>query len=200
MQLSEVTDSINTYVLYGYKKAALQWFLHPNLAHNKLYKYSARIPWTNTAFWVAPSWFKPVWIVSSYQVQTGNNQHNDEDDDDDSDDDDDDDNNNNNNNNVKTKVMVVITGAPGTVWKSLAKYLRNIVGKHDVKELQNTAILCTAHTLRKVLMWKYKTYLTCGITFHVTQIANTEQLQHYTPQKDGLFQVYNCNYRAWRWY
>jgi len=28
----------------------------------------------------------------------------------------------------------------------------NIPGKHEVKELQKTAILGTAHTLRKVLM------------------------------------------------
>jgi hypothetical protein len=44
------------------------------------------------------------------------------------DDDDDDDNNNNNNNNI------------------------NIPGNHEVKELQKTAILGTAHILRKVLM------------------------------------------------
>jgi hypothetical protein len=33
-------------------------------------------------------------------------------------------------------------------------------GKHDVKELHKTATLGAAHTIRKVLMWKYKTYLT----------------------------------------
>jgi hypothetical protein len=30
--------------------------------------------------------------------------------------------------------------------------LSNIPGKHEVKELQTTAILCTAHRLREVLM------------------------------------------------
>jgi hypothetical protein len=54
--------------------------------------------------------------------------------------------------NVKTKVIPVIIGATGTISKSFRKYVRNILGKHEVKELQKTAILDTAHILRKVLM------------------------------------------------
>jgi hypothetical protein len=54
--------------------------------------------------------------------------------------------------NLKTKVMSVIIGATGTISKSFRKYLSSIPGKHDIKELQKTAILGTAHTLRKVLM------------------------------------------------
>jgi hypothetical protein len=54
--------------------------------------------------------------------------------------------------NVTTKVMSVIIGATGTISKSFRKYLSSVPGKHDVKELQKTAILGTAHTLRKVLM------------------------------------------------
>jgi len=54
--------------------------------------------------------------------------------------------------NVKTKVIPVIIGATGTISKSFRKYVSNIPGKHEVKELQKTAILGTAHTLRKVLM------------------------------------------------
>jgi len=54
--------------------------------------------------------------------------------------------------NVKTKVIPVITGATGTVSKSFRKYVSNIPGKHEVKVLQKTAILGTAHILRKVLM------------------------------------------------
>ena len=54
--------------------------------------------------------------------------------------------------NVKTKVTPVIIGATGTISKSFRKYVSNIPGKHEVKELQKTAILGTAHTLRKVLM------------------------------------------------
>jgi len=54
--------------------------------------------------------------------------------------------------NVKTKVITVIIGATGTISKSFRKYVSNITGKHEVKELQKTAILGTAHKLRKVLM------------------------------------------------
>jgi hypothetical protein len=54
--------------------------------------------------------------------------------------------------NVKTKVTPVIIGATGTVSKSFKKYLSSTPGKHEVKELQKTAILDTAHILRKVLM------------------------------------------------
>jgi hypothetical protein len=53
--------------------------------------------------------------------------------------------------NVKTQVRSVIIGATGTISKSFRKYLSSIPGKHDVKELQKTAILGTAHVLRKVL-------------------------------------------------
>jgi len=52
--------------------------------------------------------------------------------------------------NVKTKVIPEITGATGTISKSFRKYMSNIPGKHEVKELQKTAILGTAHILRKV--------------------------------------------------
>jgi len=54
--------------------------------------------------------------------------------------------------NVKTKVMPVLTGVTRTISKSFRKYVNNIPGKHEVKELQKTAILGTAHILRKVLM------------------------------------------------
>jgi hypothetical protein len=36
--------------------------------------------------------------------------------------------------------------------KTFRKYVSNIPGNHEVKELQKTAILGTAHILRKVLM------------------------------------------------
>ena len=51
----------------------------------------------------------------------------------------------------KTKVAPVIIGATGTISKSFRKYVSNIPGNHEVKELQKTAILGTAHILRKVL-------------------------------------------------
>jgi hypothetical protein len=53
--------------------------------------------------------------------------------------------------NVKTKAIRVIIGATGTISKSFTKYVSNIPGNHEVKELQKTAILGTAHILRKVL-------------------------------------------------
>ena len=53
--------------------------------------------------------------------------------------------------NVKTRVIPVIIGATGTIYKSFRKYVSDIPGNHDVKELQKTAILGTAHILRKVL-------------------------------------------------
>ena len=53
--------------------------------------------------------------------------------------------------NVKTKVIPVIIGATGTISKSFRKYVNNIPGNHEVKELQKTAILGTTHILRKVL-------------------------------------------------
>jgi len=54
--------------------------------------------------------------------------------------------------NVKTKTIPVIIGATGTISKSFRKYVNNIPGKHEVKELQKTAILGTAQILQKVLM------------------------------------------------
>ena len=53
--------------------------------------------------------------------------------------------------NVKAKVIPVIIGGTGTISKSFRKYVRNIPGNHEVKELQKTAILGTAHILGKVL-------------------------------------------------
>jgi type I site-specific restriction endonuclease len=61
-------------------------------------------------------------------------------------DDDDDDNNNNNNN------KPVIIRATGTISKSFRKYMSTIPGNHDVRKIQKTAILGTAHILRKVLI------------------------------------------------
>jgi hypothetical protein len=54
--------------------------------------------------------------------------------------------------NVKTNVIPVIIGATGTISKSFRKYLSNITGKHEIKELQKTETLGTAHILWKVLM------------------------------------------------
>jgi hypothetical protein len=53
--------------------------------------------------------------------------------------------------NVKTRVIPVIIGATGTISKSFRKYVSNIAGNHEVRELQKTAILGSAHIIRKVL-------------------------------------------------
>jgi len=54
--------------------------------------------------------------------------------------------------NVKTKVIPIIIGETGTISKSFRKYVSNIAGNHEFKGLQKTAILGTAHIIRKVLM------------------------------------------------
>jgi len=53
--------------------------------------------------------------------------------------------------NIKTKVIPVITGASGSISKSLKKYLSNIPRGHKIKELQKTVIWGTAHLPQKVL-------------------------------------------------
>jgi len=46
----------------------------------------------------------------------------------------------------------VIPVTTGTISKSLRQCLNNVPGKHEIKELNKTATLGTAHILRKVLM------------------------------------------------
>jgi len=49
-------------------------------------------------------------------------------------------------------VIPVIIGGTGTISTSFRKYVSDIPGNHDVKELQKTVILGTSHILQKVLM------------------------------------------------
>jgi hypothetical protein len=53
--------------------------------------------------------------------------------------------------NVKVRVIPGIIGATGTISKSFRKYVSDIPENRDVKELQKTTILGTAHVFRKVL-------------------------------------------------
>jgi hypothetical protein len=53
---------------------------------------------------------------------------------------------------VKAKVVPVIIAATGTISKTFRKYLSNITGRRDIKELQKTGTCGTANILRKVLM------------------------------------------------
>jgi hypothetical protein len=50
--------------------------------------------------------------------------------------------------NVQAKVIPVITGSTGTISEAYRQYLINIPGKHEIEELQQTAILETAHIFR----------------------------------------------------
>ena len=50
---------------------------------------------------------------------------------------------------VKTSVIPVIIRATETISKSFRKYISNIPGKHEVKELQKIAILALRTYFRK---------------------------------------------------
>ena len=52
------------------------------------------------------------------------------------------------------EVVPIIIGATGSVDKNLKKYLNRTPGCHNVFKLQRSAILGTAHILRKVLSFK----------------------------------------------
>jgi hypothetical protein len=52
---------------------------------------------------------------------------------------------------IITRVIPVVTGATGTISKSFRKYVSNLPGNHEGRELQKTAILGTSHILWKVL-------------------------------------------------
>ena len=65
------------------------------------------------------------------------------------------------------KAIPVITGAAGAISKSFRKYPIGVLGKH-VRELEETAILGTAHLPWEVLISKYTTFnmgnnITCRI-------------------------------------
>jgi hypothetical protein len=49
-------------------------------------------------------------------------------------------------------MIIIIIAATGTISKSFRKYVSTIPGNHDLRELQKTAILGTAHIIRKVLI------------------------------------------------
>jgi hypothetical protein len=53
--------------------------------------------------------------------------------------------------NRKCTVIRVIIGATGMVTRSLRKHLEAVPGKHWIDSLQKTAVLGTAHIIRKVL-------------------------------------------------
>ena len=54
-------------------------------------------------------------------------------------------------NNTNNNILIII-GETGTISKSLRQYLSDMPGKHGIEKLHITAILDTAHILRKVQM------------------------------------------------
>jgi len=52
----------------------------------------------------------------------------------------------------KTKFIPGETGVIEILSKSFRQYLSNTLGEHDIKELQNTAMLFTAHILPEVVV------------------------------------------------
>jgi hypothetical protein len=52
---------------------------------------------------------------------------------------------------LKCTVIPVIIGATGIVTRSLRKHLEAVPGKRSVDSVQKTAVLGTAHIMRKVL-------------------------------------------------
>ena len=52
---------------------------------------------------------------------------------------------------IEIQRMWMVIGATRTISKSFRKYISNIPGNHEVKELQKTTILGSARILRKVL-------------------------------------------------
>jgi len=102
--------------------------------------------------------------------------------------------------NVKAKVPVfpfitVIKGETGTISESFRKYLSKVPGKHDVQELNKTATLSTAHTLREVLLYSGEG-LSWERALHVLYSVTAELLQQYIALGRGLFQLYDCKYLA----
>ena len=93
-------------------------------------------------------------------------------------------------------MMIIIIIIIITISKSLRQYLRNIPGKHEIKQLQKQPYWALhTHTAESADV-KVNTYFADEITLHVAQIVSTEQLLHYIPYKHGLFNVCYCKYPA----
>jgi len=52
---------------------------------------------------------------------------------------------------MKCKIIPVVIGTRNIITKVLKKHLKTVQGKHSIDSLQKTAILGTAHMIRKVL-------------------------------------------------
>jgi hypothetical protein len=65
----------------------------------------------------------------------------------------------------RNKSDISKTGATETISKSFRKYMSNVPGQHDIKDLQQTAIICTTHMLQKIIM---ETYITFNTGYNIT--------------------------------
>jgi hypothetical protein len=71
-------------------------------------------------------------------------------------------------------VIPVIIGATGTISKTFRKYVSNIPGNHEVKELQKTAIMGTAHiTVSLILTRTYYINTVLNNNHSVSETAST---------------------------
>ena len=90
-------------------------------------------------------------------------------------------------------MIPVVIWSNGCVSESLSKYLGNISLRHEIKELQKTAILSTAHTYFGKYWHQNTKRLSREIKLHVPQNVTTEQLQHYISWNMVCFRHANVN-------
>ena len=92
--------------------------------------------------------------------------------------------------NVQTKVILVTIGVTGTISKPLGMYLCNVPGEHEIKELQKTAILDTAHLLWEVVMGKYKMFVIGNVIMCAINCSYRMAAAVYTVEKWFVFVVH----------
>jgi hypothetical protein len=74
---------------------------------------------------------------------------------------------------AKTKVIAVITGAYGTISKSLRQYPSNIPAKHKFRNYKNKHIGHCTHAMENANAKVQNIFHGQNITLHVAQIVNT---------------------------
>ena len=94
--------------------------------------------------------------------------------------------------NLKVKVITVRIGSDGNHFKIIRTIPEQYTWKARNYGTTNNRHIAHCTNATESANVKVQTYFTDEIALHVAQIVNTEQLQHYTAQKYGLFQVCNC--------
>ena len=93
--------------------------------------------------------------------------------------------------NKKVAVIPIIIGATGIIEKGIQNYLQKIPGKHNLYNLQMSAILGTAHILRKVLSSQIKVTAQKQPTMRVLGVGITPDetwQQHHLTRSELLRQ------------